>query len=357
MATQKSVAASWLNKVREAAPDEYKNRIPEATRTNITTIGNTLTTYEPLANIFITTLINKIGLSVIESAMFEDPFAFLNKGRLPFGDTIEDMFIAMPTANEFVTAGKLKDGESVNPYTVSRPDVEVDYIRVDRSLQYERTISNIDITKAFTNEYRFEEFIRKIIDSMYYALQRDKYIMARQLLGGSAIYTANGTINAWKGTGTGATAVEDVEETSKEIIRQLKNGLTSIKWPSTSQKFNVAGVESITPRNRAVLVIREDVYNNIGIDYLAGVFNLEPTQLRARIVLVDNFGSDEFAADMVACIIDQLAFKAYDTISATTTSLPNPKGFYWNYWLTYEGVMAYSRWGNAVAIKVTAPTA
>lgn len=346
-----------LNAVRAAADTEYQDRIPEATRNNITQIGNTLITYEPLANKFITTMVNKIGLTIIQSAVFDDPFKFLNKGRLEYGDTIEDLFVSLPKANQFKTAGDLQNGESINPFTISRPDIEVGYERVDRDLQYERTITQIDIKKAFTSPRKFGDFVRTIIDSMYYALEYDKYIMARQLLGSSKIYTADGTINAWKGTGTGANAVKDEEATAKEIIRQLKQGLTNIKWLSSAKNYNIAGVQGGTPRERAILVIKESVYNDIGIDYLAGVFNLTPTELRARIVLVDNFGDDPFAADMVACIIDSLAFQAFDTISGNTTSIPNPKGYYWNYWVTYQGVMAYSRWGNAVAIKVTAPTA
>ena len=41
-----------LNAIRDVAGSEYQNRIPEATRENIASVGNTILSYAPTANAF-----------------------------------------------------------------------------------------------------------------------------------------------------------------------------------------------------------------------------------------------------------------------------------------------------------------
>lgn len=350
-----------LNAVRAAvgAGDEYTKRIPEATRENITEIGNAILSYEPLANKFVSTLVNKIGLTLIESMTFEDPFRILNRGRLPFGDTIEDIFVKTPKAENFLTAGDLQDGQSIDPYKISRPDANVGYHKVDRGEQFTRTISRIDLEKAFMNQNRFDEFMRKIVDSMYTGLEWDKYIMTREMFGSDKIYPKTGsnvnTVNVWKGTGAGATAQIDYEKTAKELMNKLANYISAAKYPNAA--YNIAGVENTVPKKELILLVTEEMANSINFDYLAGVYNLEKVDLDARIIRIDNFGGQTLGQNMVAALIDRRAVKIYDTISANTTSIPNPKGYYWNYFLTYQGLISFSFWGMAVPFVSIAPTA
>lgn len=357
--TARNQSINVVNAVRAAAGAEYQERIPELTRDNITQVGNALVAYEPAMNKFITTLVNKIGITVIESLMFRDPFRFLNKGRIPLGDTVEDVFFKLPVAEKFVSAGDLEDGQSVDPYKIKRPSVHVEYHKVDRSLQYTQTISRVDIEKAFQNYTRLDDFLARIIDNMYTALEYDKYIMARELFGSSKIYpkTADTTnvVNVWKGTGTGAAAVVDWTATSKELMTQLKQYIQDrLRW--IKRTYNVAGIDMNTPKNRLILLITSAARAYIDTDFLAGVFNLEKVELDARIVEVDNFGSDPLGKRMVAALLDSRACKIYDKLSAEFTSIPNAKGMYWNYFLTYEGLMSYSMWGNAVPFTLDAPT-
>ena len=54
-------ALELLNSIRSVAGDEYASRIPEATRQNIATVGNTILAYSPTLNAFLTELLNRIA--------------------------------------------------------------------------------------------------------------------------------------------------------------------------------------------------------------------------------------------------------------------------------------------------------
>ena len=56
---------SVLNNIRANASEEDQARIPEATQTNIATIGNALQTYELLFNEFCAALVSKIGKTIL----------------------------------------------------------------------------------------------------------------------------------------------------------------------------------------------------------------------------------------------------------------------------------------------------
>ena len=54
-----------LNSIRSVAGSDYQARIPEAVRTNIASVGNTILSYQPATNQFFTQLINRIGKVIV----------------------------------------------------------------------------------------------------------------------------------------------------------------------------------------------------------------------------------------------------------------------------------------------------
>ena len=97
-----------LNAIRDVAGAEYQARIPQATRTNIANVGNTILSYSPSANAFFTGLLNRIGKVVIDRMDgMEDIYDVFENGKLEFGDTIQKIFVDIPSANAF-------DGTAVN---------------------------------------------------------------------------------------------------------------------------------------------------------------------------------------------------------------------------------------------------
>ena len=87
-------ALELLNSIRSVAGDEYASRIPEATRQNIATVGNTILAYSPTLNAFLTELLNRIAKVVVEKMEdVEDIYGVFKDEQLPFGDAIQKIYI------------------------------------------------------------------------------------------------------------------------------------------------------------------------------------------------------------------------------------------------------------------------
>ncbi|WP_423774251.1 hypothetical protein, partial [Alistipes finegoldii] len=83
--------------IRNEASVNYQHYIPYATPNadSIRSIGATLMDYPALMNEFLPALIGRIGRVAITSRLYRNPLAVLKKGILDYGETVEDIFIAM----------------------------------------------------------------------------------------------------------------------------------------------------------------------------------------------------------------------------------------------------------------------
>ena len=83
-----------LNSIRSVATQDYIERIPEATRENIKTVGNTILSYTPFTNTFFSNLINRIGKVVVNKLTpLSDIYGVFGEEKLDYGDTIQEIFI------------------------------------------------------------------------------------------------------------------------------------------------------------------------------------------------------------------------------------------------------------------------
>ncbi len=93
-----------LNAIRSTASDAYQSTVPKATFNNITDVGEAvLNAPTAIRNEFMSNLYNKIGLTLVDSPVIENEFAFLKKGTLEYGQTIEDLYVGLASAEPYVT--------------------------------------------------------------------------------------------------------------------------------------------------------------------------------------------------------------------------------------------------------------
>ena len=71
--------------------------VPHATNSpeSIKQIGAVIMNNPDLQNSFIRSIVNRIGLVIINSRLFYNPLSVLKKGTLDFGETIEEIFVKM----------------------------------------------------------------------------------------------------------------------------------------------------------------------------------------------------------------------------------------------------------------------
>ena len=96
--TVKTLSASApqiINAIRNDASINYKNYVPYATpdAESIRAIGAVIMDNTALKNEFLNALINRIGRVVVTSKLYSNPWAVFKKGKLEFGETIEEIFV------------------------------------------------------------------------------------------------------------------------------------------------------------------------------------------------------------------------------------------------------------------------
>lgn len=97
--TLTATSADILNAIRNSATNDYKNYIPVVTADAeiIRSVGSILMQNPSLMNEFLSALCNRIGKVLINSRLYNNPWAVFKKGVLEFGEVVEDIFVNIAT--------------------------------------------------------------------------------------------------------------------------------------------------------------------------------------------------------------------------------------------------------------------
>ena len=166
-----------LNRIRELSSDIYHQYIPVITEdTDISTFGQPILSYQPVANEFMSMLINRIGATMFEVKYFNNPLRVLEGDRVPFGHAVQDIAVNKINARKFDVedfAGLLAKFEA---------DVKVQYLEVNSDLQYPVTITRAKLQKAFLSWDALNSFVDEITNEMYNSAYIDEYNQVRALV-------------------------------------------------------------------------------------------------------------------------------------------------------------------------------
>lgn len=331
-----------LNNIRANASEDYRNRIPEATRNNLAEIGQAFQTYDILFNEFHAALINKIGKTIIEHKMFENKLARFKSGGVTSPHDIEEIFIEMAKAEGTYD----KDGK--NPLGRREgPDVKVAYHRQNRQDYYAISIGDIDFTRVFRNEASLDAFISGKINSVYSGDNRDEWVLMKNLLG--SYKNAEGTDCGYFGYDvTDFANAEDKAKWAKEFVKAVRKAVSDMSF--LSDQFNIAGVERQADPSSLTLFIHKDVLVEVDVELLAKAFHQSNTDLKVvpTIISLDDFG--DITGDTYALIVEDGWFKVFDTLLKMEPQR-NAQGLFTNYFYHHHQIISASPFKNAVRIK------
>lgn len=312
-------------------------------------------------NAFLSELLNRIGLVLISSKSYQNPWSNLKRGRLEYGEVIEDIFINI--CEPFAYNPELAESQVEKRV---KPDVESMLYRINSQIFYKQTIHQATLRQAFTSSTGVVNLITGIIDSMYTAMEYDerlamKYILVQRLLNGT-MYKQIIPANA----------------TSEQLITAVKTVSNLLMTPS--RKYNSAGVLNYALKNDQYVFVTSAFDAQSGVEVLAKAFNADYVQFSGRYIVLDDFSftADELArldiifADEPSYIrptTDQLSklkevnlvtvdkdfFMVYD-VEQYFDMRKNQEGMYENNWLHVWKVYASGYFANAVMYVETEPT-
>lgn len=339
MATNNPVATpEMLNAIRNEASQAYQDNVPVATLANLQDVGNPILRYQAIGNEFVDALINKIVIQLVERRMWRNPLAMLRRGEMPLGTDIEDIHVNPAEAVDY-------DGTETGMedlLKMHKPDIATVYYRLNRRDKYRVTINNDQLRGAFTSWGKLESLIGAIVDSLYNGNTIDEFKYTKQLVSDAV---ANNQIR----TQNVALPVNDV--TGKDFMKVLR--ATSVLFTFPSEAYNsyrqIGGTTDRTswvPINEQIILIRADVAANVGVEVLAGLFNLNYGDYLTRQIIVDSFGDD----NTLAVLADEKAFVIMEQLREFRTFY-NASSLGWQYYYHAWDIFAFSPFRNAIAFK------
>lgn len=331
-------------------------RIPDDT-SSIHNIGNYIMGYQPYQNAFLNALVNRIGRVLVTSRMWENPWAVFKKGKLEYGETVEEIFANIAKPHSYDPA----KAES-EVFKREIPDVRAAFHTMNFQKFYKVTISNDQLRQAFLSYGELTDLIARIVDTLYTSMQLDeylvmKYMVCREALNGGIYVVKTGPI-----TGAGADPTDAVKK-----YREYTNNLTFLK-----STYNRAGVRNSTPVERQVIIVPNAAEATIGVDVLANAFNISQVDYLGRRIAVDSFDFDAddtarlaelFEGDssytpftgpeitslqaINAAKFDPDWFMVFDNFEQFTENY-NGQGLYWQYFYHVWKTFSASPFANAV---------
>lgn len=344
-----------LNAIRSEASTEYQQNIPIATMSNLQLLATALETYPTAKNEFINTLTNRIGRQMFFDKVFNNPFKMLHKGLLPYGKTIEQMFVEMAEEKGFkdhFTGSTSNEGDLIG---VVAPSVKVDYISQNFEYKFKTSISDLQLQGAFTNQFGLMNLITKAVNSLLSSSQYAEYRDMKKILtydtedlGTNGSTLELGLVQQmYADANTKANSFYPVGSTvsASKIVKGVRTYANKLIFPTT--KYNLAGVKAWTSKEDLVFFVTPEIQADIDVDVLANAFNVSSADIKYRTIVVDDLGQTEGGQDVLCILADKDIVQAYDTIN-TTTTFYNGEKLATNYFAHKHGIMAGCKFANAI---------
>lgn len=334
-----------MNAIRADAGLSYQSRIPEATQANIEEVGNMITSdeFEVERNQWQRALFNKIGMTIFNQYVINNPLSKYIYGTMSFGDAIEEIGMGLIKGRPMDYG---KEGQSLDPFIKASPEIKAEYHKIDEPIQYMYSIERRRIRRAFTEENGIVRLMGLLAQGLYNSANVDTWQLTKNVM-------SKYIKDEKSGQGCPLTTEQKVtcatptdERTSKDFILAVKNAISKMYFPHGD--LNPQRIPKTLNTSDLVLFCRADVMNTVGVEALSAAFNVEHLNLNVTIEQMDDFGED--TDDVVAILAEKwwlLITQQYEEQS----SIWNPRGAYWNTFLTRAMSFGCSYFKDVIIFK------
>lgn len=320
--------ATILDRVRLVATNDYQQRIPATTQGGISSTMRAL--FDPLNreywNQFIDILVNRIGMTIIRGDQWDNPLAAFKGARLDYGSTIQEIAPGWIRAHSY-------DDASESLLKLERPEAQSWYHSQNRRDKYKLSINEQELRTAFTDDYGLNNFVTKLMQTIYNSDNYDEYRIMMQLI---AEYENN-----WGFYKQRLTAYDDAtfdnKKFNEELLTQIQAYAGMLRFPSALYNAQNVDIPVFANPDELILMITPRTLAGLNVQTLANVFNLELAEIKYRTVVVDEFP----IPNCDAILTTRDFFVCHDTLYQTD-SFYNPDTLSNTYWLHHWAVMSVS---------------
>lgn len=297
--------------------------------------------YEPTWNNVLSSLLNKIAKSIIQSGIMSDPLSQFRRGNFGMlGDTLEQIFVGLVKAATYNP--NYEDG---TPWKTEKPNVDSMFHRNPRREVFKQTLYRDDLAKAFRTEGGLSTLVNTIIGAMTSSNIAAQYIWAKRVL-----YTYI-TAPDVPLLATQTRPVDMVVDsaTGDAFIIALKQAILDLRFNSTL--YNPKAAATSTTPDRLALFVHKNVLPTLEVKTLAGAFNIGQMSVDVPIIPLDNFGGQ---TNTLAVLCDRDFFLIFNQM-LRFEQIYNPEKLYTNVWLHVWEQYCASYYHNAILFNSNTP--
>lgn len=337
-------AVNMANTVRALAGNDFANAVPVATRTNISSYATPILEISSLRNMFVNTLVQRIGFEFIHNKRYNNPLARFKKGSTPLGGIVEEIGTNPVESQGFSSDGYIRtpDGQVLTPLNKRTPDTKVLYHTINREDQYPISISRQQLQTAFVSWEKLDDFISSVMSAMYSGDSIDEFIYTKNLIDA-------GVTKDMLVTRTIANPTTS-KENAENFVREMNIVSSKMCFPSTkyNKYIDQEGAEgkaykTWSDKERQVIILSTEVLQTINISVLSQAFHMSQADFRNAVVEIDEFDNPA----ILGVVCDESLLQIYDNLFEVSEQ-QNAQGLFFTYFLTHFETLSLSMLSNAV---------
>lgn len=262
----------------------YLAGAPKADNTvqSIKQIGEFINAYQPRQNQFLSSLVNRIGLVIIASKSYSNPWQWVKRGTLDYGESIEEIYTNLAKVESFQTDVSTND-MLADLFGTRKPNVMAAFHQMNFQKKYPVTVSEDQLRTAFTSMEGVNQLIDYIVQSLYTAFEYDEFIVYEYMLGRLAL---DGKIKA-------VTIGNVNASNAKTIVSKIKEVSNNMTFMKTD--YNMAKVFTHTPKTDQYVLKATDADAIIDVEVLSLAFNMDKSEFSGHQVLMDDYDTAKAA--------------------------------------------------------------
>lgn len=339
---------TFTKALTSASSQEFQDRIGDVTKENMHKIGTIISEYPTAKNEFVTVLTNQVAKQRFFSKAYENPYKLFKKGMLPYGKSIESIFVDIVKGKDRT---RQTNGSQLATDLLTRqdPNVKVEYYTENKQMQYQATISDEELKGAFRAENGLSEMTSRILQAPLNSAEYDDFLLVKHALA----HLKGAEVKL------GKTAYDELtlQQKAQSLVTAIKSYI--LKMGFLSNQYNGQGVMTYSKPQDLVCFVPTDLLAVMDVQLLAQAFNVSYDQINLHVLPIDNFvscaGSEEetYAEDTeTQCIIcDKEAIQIWETLNSSET-FRNPQALYTNVWFNRWGIVASCNFVNCVKFVV-----
>lgn len=324
-----------FNALRGQASPAYLDRVPVSTQADIQATVQALMDFPGLRNEFSNMLVNRIGMELIRDQSWTNKLGKFKRGMLEYGDTIEEIQTGLIEAYVYNDDREYLEKDIFGTY---RPEVQTSFHTVNRRNYYPITINEIQLRRAFTQEYGLSQLINNVIASASTSDQWDEFLIMCQLFAEYEKMDGFFRVNVPDVSARGSN-----REDANYMLRRVQEFAGTL--PFISRHYNASGMPVAANVDELELFITPQANAALDVEALAGAFNIDRAAVPTRVTIIPQEQFNIPGAQAILTTKD--FFVVADQVFETRTA-ENPVALQTNYFMHRHQVISASRFVPAI---------